>query len=153
MLSTVADTAGEDLMGQRLLQLPAGYALLFGRAELAPAEAVEPPTVGATCRLTGGAGGAVGGGAAPAGGVRAGSAPSGHAHVGGPLQQGRLLRAGGPRMQGAASVHGAVPPLQLGQTPNHCSKTTSWPRWRAVTTTDPLVAELGGKIKSGLNLS
>ncbi|MEV2256224.1 DUF2267 domain-containing protein [Streptomyces sp. NPDC050147] len=31
VLSTVADTAGEDLTGQILLQLPAGYDLLFGR--------------------------------------------------------------------------------------------------------------------------
>ncbi|MET7760011.1 DUF2267 domain-containing protein [Streptomyces sp. NPDC005389] len=31
VLSTVADTAGEDLMGQLLLQLPVGYDLLFGR--------------------------------------------------------------------------------------------------------------------------
>ncbi|MDI9888987.1 DUF2267 domain-containing protein [Streptomyces sp. HNM0645] len=33
VLSTVADTAGEDLMGQILLQLPAGYDLLFGRPQ------------------------------------------------------------------------------------------------------------------------
>lgn len=31
VLSTVADAAGEDLLGQVLLQLPAGYDLLFGR--------------------------------------------------------------------------------------------------------------------------
>ncbi|MFI1584651.1 DUF2267 domain-containing protein [Embleya sp. NPDC020630] len=31
VLSTVADAAGDDLMGQILLQLPAGYDLLFGR--------------------------------------------------------------------------------------------------------------------------
>ncbi|MFF6793793.1 uncharacterized protein (DUF2267 family) [Streptomyces filamentosus] len=31
VLSTVADTAGDDLTGQVLLQLPAGYDLLFGR--------------------------------------------------------------------------------------------------------------------------
>ncbi|MFF4222300.1 DUF2267 domain-containing protein [Streptomyces sp. L500] len=31
VLSTVADAAGEDLLGQILLQLPAGYDLLFGR--------------------------------------------------------------------------------------------------------------------------
>ncbi|MER7577886.1 DUF2267 domain-containing protein [Streptomyces sp. NPDC126514] len=30
VLSTVADTAGEDLTGQILLQLPPGYDLLFG---------------------------------------------------------------------------------------------------------------------------
>ncbi|RDD84163.1 DUF2267 domain-containing protein [Streptomyces parvulus] len=33
VLSTVADTAGEDLMGQLLLQLPAGYDLYFGRPQ------------------------------------------------------------------------------------------------------------------------
>ncbi|MFF4902915.1 DUF2267 domain-containing protein [Streptomyces sp. NPDC001068] len=33
VLSTVADTAGEDLMRQILLQLPAGYDLLFGRSQ------------------------------------------------------------------------------------------------------------------------
>ncbi|MFE0201249.1 DUF2267 domain-containing protein, partial [[Kitasatospora] papulosa] len=33
VLSTVADTAGEDLMGQILLQLPSGYDLLFGRPD------------------------------------------------------------------------------------------------------------------------
>ncbi|MCF3120464.1 DUF2267 domain-containing protein [Streptomyces arenae] len=33
VLSTVADTAGEDLLGQILLQLPAGYDLLFGRPQ------------------------------------------------------------------------------------------------------------------------
>ncbi|MFE5833702.1 MULTISPECIES: DUF2267 domain-containing protein [unclassified Streptomyces] len=31
VLSTVADAAGEDLLGQILFQLPAGYDLLFGR--------------------------------------------------------------------------------------------------------------------------
>ncbi|MEV6956051.1 DUF2267 domain-containing protein [Streptomyces sp. NPDC048331] len=31
VLSTVADAAGEDLLGQILLQLPVGYDLLFGR--------------------------------------------------------------------------------------------------------------------------
>ncbi|MER5738809.1 MULTISPECIES: DUF2267 domain-containing protein [unclassified Streptomyces] len=31
VLSTVADTAGDDLLGQILLQLPEGYDLLFGR--------------------------------------------------------------------------------------------------------------------------
>ncbi|GAA2263102.1 MULTISPECIES: DUF2267 domain-containing protein [Kitasatospora] len=31
VLSTVADAAGDDLMDQVLLQLPPGYALLFGR--------------------------------------------------------------------------------------------------------------------------
>ncbi|MFF9340724.1 DUF2267 domain-containing protein [Streptomyces sp. NPDC014773] len=30
VLSTVADTAGDDLLGQMLLQLPEGYDLLFG---------------------------------------------------------------------------------------------------------------------------
>lgn len=30
VLSTVADTAGADLTGQLLLQLPTGYDLLFG---------------------------------------------------------------------------------------------------------------------------
>ena len=30
VLSTVADAAGDDLLGQILLQLPAGYDLLFG---------------------------------------------------------------------------------------------------------------------------
>ncbi|MGW2822725.1 DUF2267 domain-containing protein [Streptomyces sp. NPDC001443] len=33
VLSTVADTAGEDLTGQILLQLPTGYDLLFGRPQ------------------------------------------------------------------------------------------------------------------------
>lgn len=33
VLSTVADTAGDDLMGQILLQLPTGYDLLFGRPQ------------------------------------------------------------------------------------------------------------------------
>ncbi|THA23369.1 DUF2267 domain-containing protein [Streptomyces sp. RKND-216] len=33
VLSTVADTAGADLMGQILLQLPTGYDLLFGRPQ------------------------------------------------------------------------------------------------------------------------
>ncbi|ANP50680.1 uncharacterized protein (DUF2267 family) [Streptomyces griseochromogenes] len=33
VLSTVADTADDDLMGQILLQLPAGYDLLFGRPQ------------------------------------------------------------------------------------------------------------------------
>ncbi|MFE2581275.1 DUF2267 domain-containing protein [Streptomyces sp. NPDC059378] len=33
VLSTVADTAGDDLLGQILLQLPAGYDLLFGRPQ------------------------------------------------------------------------------------------------------------------------
>lgn len=33
VLSTVADAAGEDLLGQILLQLPAGYDLLFGRPQ------------------------------------------------------------------------------------------------------------------------
>ncbi|MEU1942765.1 DUF2267 domain-containing protein [Streptomyces sp. NPDC059474] len=33
VLSTVADTAGEDLMGQILLQHPAGYDLHFGRPQ------------------------------------------------------------------------------------------------------------------------
>jgi uncharacterized protein (DUF2267 family) len=33
VLSTVADTAGEDLMRSILLQLPAGYDLLFGRPQ------------------------------------------------------------------------------------------------------------------------
>ncbi|PWI06992.1 DUF2267 domain-containing protein [Streptomyces sp. NWU339] len=33
VLSTVADAAGDDLMGQILLQLPAGYDLLFGRPQ------------------------------------------------------------------------------------------------------------------------
>ncbi|MFJ4467322.1 DUF2267 domain-containing protein [Streptomyces sp. NPDC089424] len=33
VLSTVADTAGEDLLGQILLQLPADYDLLFGRPQ------------------------------------------------------------------------------------------------------------------------
>ncbi|MFF8415187.1 DUF2267 domain-containing protein [Streptomyces omiyaensis] len=31
VLSTAADAAGEDLLGQILLQLPVGYDLLFGR--------------------------------------------------------------------------------------------------------------------------
>ncbi|RPE38568.1 uncharacterized protein (DUF2267 family) [Streptomyces sp. Ag109_O5-1] len=31
VLSTAADAAGDDLLGQILLQLPAGYDLLFGR--------------------------------------------------------------------------------------------------------------------------
>ncbi|MFE4961711.1 DUF2267 domain-containing protein [Streptomyces sp. NPDC056660] len=33
VLSTVADAAGDDLLGQILLQLPAGYDLLFGRLQ------------------------------------------------------------------------------------------------------------------------
>ncbi|WP_405652654.1 DUF2267 domain-containing protein [Streptomyces sp. RK9] len=33
VLATVADTAGDDLMEQILLQLPAGYDLLFGRPQ------------------------------------------------------------------------------------------------------------------------
>lgn len=33
MLSTVAGAAGEDLLGQILLQLPTGYDLLFGRPQ------------------------------------------------------------------------------------------------------------------------
>ncbi|MEU6986508.1 DUF2267 domain-containing protein [Streptomyces sp. NPDC046324] len=33
VLSTVADAAGDDLLGQTLLQLPAGYDLLFGRPQ------------------------------------------------------------------------------------------------------------------------
>ncbi|MCC2278271.1 MULTISPECIES: DUF2267 domain-containing protein [Streptomyces] len=33
VLSTVADAAGDDLLGQILLQLPAGYDLLFGRPQ------------------------------------------------------------------------------------------------------------------------
>ncbi|NUP17791.1 MAG: DUF2267 domain-containing protein [Streptomyces sp.] len=33
VLSTVADAAGENLLGQILLQLPAGYDLLFGRPQ------------------------------------------------------------------------------------------------------------------------
>lgn len=34
VLGVAADTAGEELTRRILLQLPAGYALLFGRAEL-----------------------------------------------------------------------------------------------------------------------
>ncbi|MFB7560928.1 DUF2267 domain-containing protein [Streptomyces brevispora] len=34
VLSTVADTAGDDLMGEILIQLPTGYDLLFGRPQL-----------------------------------------------------------------------------------------------------------------------
>lgn len=33
VLSTVADTAGSDLLGQILLQLPTGYDLLFGHPQ------------------------------------------------------------------------------------------------------------------------
>jgi uncharacterized protein (DUF2267 family) len=33
VLSTVADTAGDELLGQILLQLPVGYDLLFGRPQ------------------------------------------------------------------------------------------------------------------------
>ncbi|MGW4985732.1 DUF2267 domain-containing protein [Streptomyces mirabilis] len=33
VLSTAADAAGDDLLGQVLLQLPAGYDLLFGRPQ------------------------------------------------------------------------------------------------------------------------
>ncbi|MFF7966525.1 DUF2267 domain-containing protein [Streptomyces sp. NPDC007903] len=33
VLSTVADSVGDDLLGQILLQLPAGYDLLFGRPQ------------------------------------------------------------------------------------------------------------------------
>lgn len=33
VLSTVADTAGNDLLAQLLLQLPTGYDLLFGRPQ------------------------------------------------------------------------------------------------------------------------
>ncbi|WP_435130996.1 DUF2267 domain-containing protein [Actinacidiphila sp. bgisy144] len=36
VLSTVADLAGPDLLTRILRQLPGGYALLFGRAELTP---------------------------------------------------------------------------------------------------------------------
>lgn len=35
VLSTVADTAGDDLLEQMLLQLPTGYDLLFGRPKAA----------------------------------------------------------------------------------------------------------------------
>ncbi|WP_416980886.1 DUF2267 domain-containing protein [Streptomyces sp. T028] len=35
VLSTLADTTGDDLVHRILTQLPPGYALLFGRAELA----------------------------------------------------------------------------------------------------------------------
>ncbi|WP_307623709.1 DUF2267 domain-containing protein [Streptomyces sp. V3I7] len=35
VLSTVADAVGDDLLKQILLQLPAGYDLLFGRPQLA----------------------------------------------------------------------------------------------------------------------
>ncbi|MEU1597993.1 DUF2267 domain-containing protein [Streptomyces sp. NPDC005708] len=35
VLSTVADAAGDDLLGQILLQLPAGYDLLFGHPQAA----------------------------------------------------------------------------------------------------------------------
>jgi len=34
VLSTVADSAGDDLLSEILLQLPAGYDLLFGRPRL-----------------------------------------------------------------------------------------------------------------------
>ncbi|GCD42554.1 DUF2267 domain-containing protein [Streptomyces paromomycinus] len=34
VLSTVADAVGENLLGQILLQLPAGFDLLFGRPQL-----------------------------------------------------------------------------------------------------------------------
>lgn len=37
VLTTVADLAGDDLLGRILTQLPPGYALLFGRAELTQA--------------------------------------------------------------------------------------------------------------------
>lgn len=37
VLTTVADLAGPDLLTRILAQLPSGYALLFGRAELAQA--------------------------------------------------------------------------------------------------------------------
>ncbi|GAA4931093.1 DUF2267 domain-containing protein [Streptomyces coeruleoprunus] len=37
VLTVLADVAGEDLTGRVLAGLPRGYALLFGRAELAPA--------------------------------------------------------------------------------------------------------------------
>ncbi|MFF4962888.1 DUF2267 domain-containing protein [Streptomyces sp. NPDC001222] len=35
VLSTVADAAGDDLLGQILIQLPAGYDLLFGHPQAA----------------------------------------------------------------------------------------------------------------------
>ncbi|NEC29722.1 DUF2267 domain-containing protein [Streptomyces sp. SID8111] len=38
VLSVLPELAGEDLITRILDQLPSGYALLFGRAELAPAE-------------------------------------------------------------------------------------------------------------------
>ncbi|KAB7845554.1 DUF2267 domain-containing protein [Streptomyces mobaraensis] len=37
VLTELAQTAGEELTGRILAQLPRGYALLFGRVELAPA--------------------------------------------------------------------------------------------------------------------
>ncbi|MFK4098495.1 DUF2267 domain-containing protein [Streptomyces sp. NPDC019531] len=37
VLRVVAQLAGEDLLSRVLAQLPSGYALLFGRAELTPA--------------------------------------------------------------------------------------------------------------------
>ncbi|MGI5341372.1 DUF2267 domain-containing protein [Streptomyces sp. CA-181903] len=37
VLTELAGTAGEELTGRILAQLPRGYALLFGRIELAPA--------------------------------------------------------------------------------------------------------------------
>lgn len=37
VLATVADLAGPDLLDRILTQLPSGYALLFGRAELVQA--------------------------------------------------------------------------------------------------------------------
>ncbi|MET8249605.1 DUF2267 domain-containing protein [Streptomyces sp. NPDC005202] len=38
VLSVLADTVGDDLVSRILAQLPPGYALLFGRAELGPAQ-------------------------------------------------------------------------------------------------------------------
>lgn len=70
-----------------------------------------------------------------------------------PLQRGQWPRAGVPRMQDAASVHGVILAWQHGRTPNHCSKTTSRPRWYVVTGAEPLVAGTGVEIWSGLNLS
>lgn len=41
VLSTVSDAAGDDLLERILLQLPAGYDLLFGRRQT-----IRPPTPG-----------------------------------------------------------------------------------------------------------
>ena len=55
VLSTAADAAGDDLLGQILLQLPTGYALLFGRAELTPAATLPTQKTASGSRVRGAA--------------------------------------------------------------------------------------------------